>query len=69
MADAKFEKMTTSNKALYGPSKLLLCGFPAGARAKLNTVLDMAGLSAVPRVWVSKDQAEMLLSNLFHLPD
>ena len=69
MPDAKFEKMTTSDKALYGPCKLLLCGFPAGAQAKLNTVLDMAGLNAVPRVWVSRDQAEILLSDLFHLPD
>jgi hypothetical protein len=69
MADAKFEKMTTSDNALYGPSKLLLCGFPAGAQAKLNTVFGMAGLNAVPRVWVSRDQTEMLLSDLFHLPD
>jgi hypothetical protein len=69
MPDAKFEKMTISDKALYGPCKLLLCGFPAGAQAKLNTVLDMAGLNAVPCVWVSRAQAGLLLSDLFQLPD
>jgi hypothetical protein len=69
MADAKFEKMTSSDKTLYGPCKLLLCGFPAGAQPKLNTVLDMAGLNAVHRVWVSRDQAEIRLSDLFCLPD
>ena len=68
MADAKFEKMTTSDKALYGPCKLLMCGFPAGAQTKLSTVLGMAGLNAVPQVWVSREQAEMLLSELFQLP-
>jgi hypothetical protein len=69
MAQAKFEKMTTSDTALYGPCKLLLCGFPAGAQTKLKTVLDMASLNTVPRVWVSQDQADLLLSELFKLPD
>ena len=69
MAEAKFEKMTSSDKTLYGPCKLLLCGFPAGAQGKFNSVLDMAGLSAVPRVWVSRDQSETSLADLFQLPD
>lgn len=69
MANAKFEKVTTSDKTLYGPRKLLFCGFPSGAQAKLDSVLDMAGLNAVPRVWVSREQAQIMLSDLFHLPD
>jgi hypothetical protein len=69
MAKATFEKMTRSDKALYGPCKLLLCGFPAGAQSKLNTLLDMAGLKALPRAWIVRDQEEMRLSDLFRLPD
>ena len=68
MAEAKFEKVTTSDKPLYGPSKLLLCGFPAGAQSKFETVLDMAGLKAVPTVWITNGQKELSLSALFDLP-
>ena len=69
MAEAKFEKLTTSDKCLYGPCKLLLCGFPSGAQPKFRRVLDMAGLQTVPVVWVSQHQEGMLLSELCRLPD
>ena len=69
MAEARFEKVTASDNALYGPSKLLLCGFPAGAQSKFETVLDMAGLRTVPKVWITNGQEASLLSALFELPD
>lgn len=69
MTNATFEKVTTSDKPLYGPRKLLLCGFPAGAQAKFDAVLGMAGLNEVPRGWVARDRADRLLSELFQDPD
>jgi hypothetical protein len=69
MADAKFEKVTLSDKALYGPCKLLLCGFPAAAQRKFDAVLDMAGLQTVPRAWVSADRSQTVLADLIRLPD
>jgi len=69
MTDAKFEKMTRSDKALYGPEKLVLCGFPAGAHAKFETVLKMAGMQDTPVVWAGERQADRLLADLFALPD
>ena len=69
MTDAKFEKVTRSDKALYGPRKLLLCGFPSAAQSKFDTVLEFSGLSSVPKVWVSEDQAEVVLSELLELGD
>lgn len=69
MVDASFEKVTTSDKSLYGPRKLLLCGFPAGAQSKFETVLEMAGLGDVPKIWVSEDQGDMTLAALVQLPD
>ena len=53
MAEAKFEKIKPSDKPLYGPHKLLLCGFSTGAKSKFNAVLKMVGLSNVPKIWVS----------------
>ena len=69
MVDATFEKVTTSDKPLYGPRKLLLCGFPAAAQPKFETVLDMVGLGEVPKIWVPDNQGTMTLSALLQLPD
>jgi hypothetical protein len=69
MVDATFEKVTTSDKPLYGPRKLLLCGFPAAAQPKFETVLDMVGMREVPKIWVSDEQGHMALSTLLQLPD
>ena len=69
MVDATFEKVTTSDQPLYGPRKLLLCGFPSGAQPKFETVLEAVGLGDVPKVWVSNTQGDMVLSALLHLPD
>lgn len=69
MVDAAFEKITTSDKPLYGPRKLLLCGFPSAARPKFETVLNRVGLGEVPRIWVSHEQGNMSLSALLRLPD
>jgi len=64
-----FEKVTRSDKLLYGPRKLLLCGFGAGARKNFSAVLGMAGLADVPRVWVATPQGATTLADLLALPD
>jgi len=64
-----FEKVTRSVKILYGPRKLLLCGFTAESRKKFNTVLEMVGLAAVPKVWLATEQGSTPLADLLELPD
>ena len=68
MADASFEKVTISDKPLYGPEKLILCGFPAAVQPKFEAVLGMAGLQKVPLVWAQDNQLETRLSELAALP-
>jgi hypothetical protein len=67
--DAKFEKISKSDAAMYGPRKLLLCGFGAGAQEKFLKVLEFAGLPDVPRIWAAAEQGEATVSDLFELPD
>jgi hypothetical protein len=67
--EAKFEKVTRTAKILYGPRKLLLCGFPAAARAKFEDLLALSGLPDVPRVWAADGHAEAPILELFGLPD
>jgi hypothetical protein len=69
MTDAEFQKVTQSDNLLYGPRKLLLCGFPAGAQSKFIRLLKMIGLSEMPMVWVTEDQADSRLADLVQLGD
>ena len=66
--NATFEKLTSTDKRLYGPQKLLLCGFPAKAHSAFQSILEMSGLGDVPVVWVSREQANETVSNLMSLP-
>ncbi len=62
-----FEKVTPSQKILYGPRKLLLCGFSAESQRKFDTVLDRVGLTDVPRVWVEAQRGSASLAELLEL--
>jgi len=69
MDDASFEKVSRSAKPLYGPRKLLLCGFPADAQPKFGVVLKMADLTNLSAVWVGSAQADTRIADLLELPD
>ncbi len=69
MADAKFEKVTHSDKPFYGPRKLLVCGFDSKAQPKFKNLLQIAGIKDIPIVWAVSGQAETVLAELFSLPD
>jgi hypothetical protein len=63
-----FEKVTRSEKLLYGPRKLMLCGFSAVGQAKFDTVLGMLGMADVPKIWVTAGQAQQTLADILELP-
>ncbi len=69
MADDGFQKVDQSDNLLYGPRKLLLCGFPADAQSKFMMLLKMIGLSEMPMVWVTEDQADIHVGELVQLED
>ena len=69
MSDGTFEKVSHSDNPLYGPARLLLCGFPAPAQSKFRIVLEMTGLDRVPVVWANSGHQEMALADLVALPE
>jgi len=69
MTDAEFQKVAQSDEVLYGPRKLLLCGFPAGAQSKFMMLLKMIGLAEMPVVWVTEDQVDVHVGELVRLDD
>jgi len=69
MEKSTFEKVTRSTKILYGPRRLLLCGFSTEAQKTFRTVLEATGLSDAPTIWVDQERAGVLISELLELPD
>ena len=69
MSDAEFQKVTQSEEILYGPRKLLLCGFAADVQSKFNELLNMIGITELPLVWVTEDQADTRVGDLIQLED
>lgn len=69
MSDAEFQKVTQTDDSLYGPRKLLLCGFAAEVQSKFNELLKTIGLTELPLVWVTEDQAGTRVGDLIQLED
>jgi len=67
MTDGAFQKVSRTDKPLYGPRKLLLCGFAAEAQSKFIALLDMIDLAELSLVWVTADQADLDVGELFKL--
>jgi hypothetical protein len=59
-----FEKVNASDKPMYGPRKLLLCGFPAKAQPKFRYLLEIIGMIDLPVIWVAEWQVDFLLKDL-----
>ena len=69
MTDAKFEKVSRTDQSLYGPRKLLLCGFSQSVQPNFNKLLELIGLSEIPKVWVTENQAGIQVGELLKLED
>ena len=69
MNDAAFEKVSSTEKPLYGPRKLLLCGFSKSVQPNFDALLKLLGLTDIPKVWVTEEQANTLISKLIELED
>lgn len=70
MSDGSFQQVTDSeDKLLYGPRKLLLCGFSPEAQDKMVAFLKMIHMDDVPRVWASESDGEIAVEALMARPD
>jgi hypothetical protein len=69
MNDGSFERVTDSDAILYGPRKILFCGFPAPTHDALGALLKMVGISDAGAIWVSAEQAAETMAALFEKPD
>ena len=68
MSEARFEKVQRSDACLYGPRKIVLCGFGRDAQPKFKAVIELAGLGDVPLVWAAGQDAPEPVATLFDRP-
>jgi hypothetical protein len=67
MSESEFEKVSASDKPMYGPRKLLICGFSADIQPHVVKLLEILKLSDVQQIWVTEEQAGSLISELLAL--
>ena len=61
MNEGTFYKMESSEKRMYGPKGLVICGFPPAEHAPLADALDQIGFSDRPLIFaVEKDSTKTL---------
>ncbi|MBW2438826.1 MAG: DUF3783 domain-containing protein [Deltaproteobacteria bacterium] len=69
MSDGGFEKVSQSDERMYGPRKLLLCGFSGDIQPHVVKLLEILKLSDIPRIWVTAEHAGSLISDVLALDD
>jgi hypothetical protein len=68
MTDATFEKLDPSEQPLYGPRRLILCGFDAGARSDFERLIRVAEMEALDCLWAGDAEGSLDLKTLFKQP-
>jgi hypothetical protein len=59
-----FKKVACSDKPMYGPRALLICGYPVEERAPFLEMLDKIGLGGVPAVFATVGDLEAVVGEL-----
>jgi hypothetical protein len=65
----KFEKVSPNEKVMYGPRRLILCGFSVSGQSKFKKLLKGIGLNNLPLVWTGLSEANQSLSSIFKKTD
>lgn len=68
MTDADFEKLAPSEQPLFGPRRLILCGFDTAARTDFQKLLEVAEVGDLNCLWAGEKDGELLLKALFEQP-
>ena len=66
---ATFSRVSRSSQPLYGPRKLLICGFTPEGQTALDEVLSAAAVADLPLLYAGSADLEETLGDLFGRPD
>jgi len=69
MADASFHKVGRSEKRMYGPACILVCGYMAEEQGQILSLIKRCGLSDRPVIFASEPDADTTLAALTEMED
>lgn len=67
--DSGFKEIKNDDTPLYGPPKILFCGFGAPLQPKLLALMEAAGLTGVPAAFLHAQDLPLTLGDLFKKGD
>lgn len=68
MSEASFSRVEKTENRLYGPRKLLVCGYPAAEQAAVGAILTAMKVEDLPVVFASVDHLEWSVQAVLDLP-
>lgn len=69
MTDESFKKVDDKVEKMYGPRKLLLCGFSSDERKSFLSLLRQESFENMPVVIVSNELSDKTLKTILELPE
>ncbi|NOZ60876.1 MAG: DUF3783 domain-containing protein [Calditrichaeota bacterium] len=67
--DGTFKKVGQSEQRFFGPRKVLVCGLGKDLHARFLSLIEELELSPLPAVFVTTQQANEKMADLFALPE
>lgn len=68
MSQGTFNKVKPTDRRMFGPRKLLVCGWPAGQQSELLQLLEKIGITEAPVIFLTDDQLDQALEQVLELP-
>ena len=69
MAKGTFKRVGKSKKRMYGPRRILVCGYPPGEQSSLLCLLEQNGFKDLPVIFVAEGDTSKTLKEMLGLED
>lgn len=64
MNESSFQKVGKTEKRMFGPPCILICGYRADEQEKILSLIDTCGISRHPVVFATEDDADTILGDI-----
>jgi len=69
MSEGTFQKIKNTEEKMYGPLKLLVCGYQPDDQELFLSLLGQVGMGNVPVVFINEEDSEITLKDLLYRAD
>lgn len=69
MSDGDFQAVGTSDERMFGPRKIIVCGFSADDQEAFREMTAAAGMAAMPMVFAGAGEAAATLGEIVGMPE